>query len=56
MANNQKFDRLKLDEAIKKAEPNLSKIKNVDEWIDDIRGRWDELAKANLDEKLKKWV
>ena len=32
-----KFDPNLLNKAIEKAKPNLSKIKNVDEWINEIK-------------------
>ena len=55
MANKAKFDRLKLDEAIKKAEPNLSKIKDVDGWIDDLYKPISEFAwRPASDEEIKK--
>lgn len=32
------FDRGRLDKIIEKASPNLSKIKNVDRWIEELKG------------------
>ena len=32
------FNREELNELIKRATPNLSKIKDVDEWIEELRG------------------
>ena len=50
-----KFDRVKLNEAIKKAEPNLSKIKDVDEWIDNLYKPIEEFAwRPASDEEIEK--
>jgi hypothetical protein len=49
-----KFDRAYLDECIKKATPNLSKIKDVDKELGEIMGIDEHSVDAHLSDKVDK--
>lgn len=55
MKKKLKFDQKRLNECIKKAKPNLSKIKNVDGFIDDLYKPISEFAwRPASDEEIEK--